>query len=144
MHKQKSNDKRHETPVLDHPIKIIHLDNDLVVMDKPCSVPVSNATGVQQIPINGPFMRDYSNVFSINYHSELLSVLSDTNLIYRWNFLLDLPWLNELIRGVHKNQRMKVLQILRRKNGEIADRETIYSYVVYIIFDVYKIHLQNL
>ena len=34
--------KRHETPVLDHPIKIIYLDNDLVVMDKPCSLPVSN------------------------------------------------------------------------------------------------------
>lgn len=34
--------KRHETPVLDHPIKIIHLDDDLIVLDKPCSVPVSN------------------------------------------------------------------------------------------------------
>lgn len=33
---------RHETPVLDHPIKIIHIDNDLVVLDKPSSVPVSS------------------------------------------------------------------------------------------------------
>lgn len=32
---------RHETPVLDHPIKIIYVDNDLVVLDKPCSLPVS-------------------------------------------------------------------------------------------------------
>lgn len=34
--------KRHETPVLDHPIKIIFVDNDLVVLDKPCSLPVSS------------------------------------------------------------------------------------------------------
>lgn len=33
--------KRHETPVLNHPIKIIYVDNDLVVLDKPCSLPVS-------------------------------------------------------------------------------------------------------
>lgn len=32
---------RHETPVLNHPIKIIYVDNDLVVLDKPCSLPVS-------------------------------------------------------------------------------------------------------
>lgn len=32
---------RHETPVLDHSIKIIYVDNDLVVLDKPCSLPVS-------------------------------------------------------------------------------------------------------
>ena len=32
---------RHETPVLDHPIKIIYVDNALVVLDKPCSLPVS-------------------------------------------------------------------------------------------------------
>uniref|UniRef100_A0A8W7Q566 Pseudouridylate synthase RPUSD2 n=1 Tax=Anopheles coluzzii TaxID=1518534 RepID=A0A8W7Q566_ANOCL len=31
---------RHETPVLDHSIKIIYVDNDLVVLDKPCSLPV--------------------------------------------------------------------------------------------------------
>ncbi|XP_062547271.1 pseudouridylate synthase RPUSD2 isoform X2 [Armigeres subalbatus] len=31
---------RHETPVLDHPINIIYVDNDLVVLDKPCSLPV--------------------------------------------------------------------------------------------------------
>lgn len=36
--------KRHETPVLDHPIKIIHLDDDLIVLDKPCSVPVSSCS----------------------------------------------------------------------------------------------------
>lgn len=34
---------RHETPVLSHPIKIIHIDNDLIVLDKPCSVPVSSS-----------------------------------------------------------------------------------------------------
>lgn len=34
-------ENRHETPVLDHPIKIIYVDNDLVVLDKPCSLPVS-------------------------------------------------------------------------------------------------------
>lgn len=38
----KLNKIRHETPVLDHPIKIIHIDNDLIVLDKPSSVPVSN------------------------------------------------------------------------------------------------------
>lgn len=36
---------RHETPVLAHPIRIIHLDNDLVVLDKPCSLPVSEWVG---------------------------------------------------------------------------------------------------
>lgn len=35
-------ENRHETPVLEHPIKIIHIDNDLVVLDKPCSMPVSS------------------------------------------------------------------------------------------------------
>ena len=38
----KKKKKRHETPVLDHPIKIIFVDNDLVVLDKPCSLPVSS------------------------------------------------------------------------------------------------------
>lgn len=32
---------RHETPVLSNPIKLIHVDEDLVVLDKPCSLPVS-------------------------------------------------------------------------------------------------------
>lgn len=32
---------RHETPVLDHPIRIIHIDNDVIALDKPCSLPVS-------------------------------------------------------------------------------------------------------
>ncbi|XP_065090802.1 pseudouridylate synthase RPUSD2-like isoform X2 [Ochlerotatus camptorhynchus] len=31
---------RHETPVLAHSINIIYVDNDLVVLDKPCSLPV--------------------------------------------------------------------------------------------------------
>ncbi|XP_068905361.1 pseudouridylate synthase RPUSD2-like isoform X2 [Tenebrio molitor] len=31
---------RHETPVLANPIKLIHVDEDLVVLDKPCSLPV--------------------------------------------------------------------------------------------------------
>ncbi|XP_057660868.1 uncharacterized protein LOC130896656 isoform X1 [Diorhabda carinulata] len=31
---------RHETPVLSNPIKLIHVDEDLVVLDKPCSIPV--------------------------------------------------------------------------------------------------------
>jgi 23S rRNA-/tRNA-specific pseudouridylate synthase len=31
---------RHETPVLATDIEIIHLDEDLVVLDKPCSIPV--------------------------------------------------------------------------------------------------------
>ncbi|KAL7638888.1 UNVERIFIED_CONTAM: hypothetical protein RMT77_010422 [Armadillidium vulgare] len=31
---------RHETPVLSRNIEIIHLDEDLVVLDKPCSLPV--------------------------------------------------------------------------------------------------------
>lgn len=34
-------DCRHETPVLAHPIKLIHVDEELVVLDKPCSLPVS-------------------------------------------------------------------------------------------------------
>ena len=32
---------RHETPVLAHDIVILHLDEELVVLDKPCSLPVS-------------------------------------------------------------------------------------------------------
>ena len=32
---------RHETPVLSKPIDIVHLSEDLVVLDKPCSLPVS-------------------------------------------------------------------------------------------------------
>ena len=32
---------RHETPVLSKPIDVIHLSEDLVVLDKPCSLPVS-------------------------------------------------------------------------------------------------------
>lgn len=31
---------RHETPVLSKPIEVIHLSEDLVVLDKPCSLPV--------------------------------------------------------------------------------------------------------
>lgn len=34
---------RHETPVLKTPIKIIYIDDDLLVLDKPCSLPVSSA-----------------------------------------------------------------------------------------------------
>lgn len=34
-------DCRHETPVLANPIKLIHVDEELVVLDKPCSLPVS-------------------------------------------------------------------------------------------------------
>ena len=33
---------RHETPVLSKPIDIVHLSEDLVVLDKPCSLPVSS------------------------------------------------------------------------------------------------------
>ena len=33
---------RHETPVLSKPIEVIHLSEDLVVLDKPCSLPVSD------------------------------------------------------------------------------------------------------
>jgi len=40
--------KRHETPVLNHPIKIIYVDNDLVVLDKPCSLPVSKNQKAEQ------------------------------------------------------------------------------------------------
>lgn len=47
-HKKKTN--RHETPVLDHPIKIIYVDNDLVVLDKPCSLPVSRIPQTQKAP----------------------------------------------------------------------------------------------
>lgn len=32
---------RHETPVLSKPIEVIHLSEELVVLDKPCSLPVS-------------------------------------------------------------------------------------------------------
>ena len=39
---------RHETPVLSKPIDVIHLSEDLVVLDKPCSLPVS----VENILIN--------------------------------------------------------------------------------------------
>lgn len=35
-------DYRHETPVLSKPIELIHLSEDLVVLDKPCSLPVSH------------------------------------------------------------------------------------------------------
>lgn len=35
---------RHETPVLKNPIKIIYIDDDLLVLDKPCSLPVSTPT----------------------------------------------------------------------------------------------------
>lgn len=45
----KKNTKRHETPVLENSIKIIYLDNDLIVLDKPCSVPVS---------VTGPTIRN--------------------------------------------------------------------------------------
>ena len=34
---------RHETPVLSKPIEVIHLSEDLVVLDKPCSLPVSSS-----------------------------------------------------------------------------------------------------
>lgn len=47
-HQKKTN--RHETPVLDHPIKIIYVDNDLVVLDKPCSLPVSRIPQTQKAP----------------------------------------------------------------------------------------------
>lgn len=36
---------RHETPVLAKPIKLIHVDEDIVVLDKPCSLPVSMLVG---------------------------------------------------------------------------------------------------
>jgi hypothetical protein len=34
--------RRHETPVLSKPIEVVHLSEELVVLDKPCSLPVSN------------------------------------------------------------------------------------------------------
>lgn len=46
----KKKPNRHETPVLDHPIKIIYVDNDLVVLDKPCSLPVSRIPQTQKAP----------------------------------------------------------------------------------------------
>lgn len=33
---------RHETPVLAKPIEILYIDQDLVVLDKPGSIPVHN------------------------------------------------------------------------------------------------------
>ena len=33
---------RHETPVLSKPIEVVHLSEELVVLDKPCSLPVSS------------------------------------------------------------------------------------------------------
>lgn len=33
---------RHETPVLAKPIRVIHVDEDIVVLDKPGSLPVSD------------------------------------------------------------------------------------------------------
>lgn len=33
---------RHETPVLARSIEVMHLDEELVVLDKPCSLPVSS------------------------------------------------------------------------------------------------------
>lgn len=36
---------RHETPVLASPLRIIHVDEELLVLDKPCSLPVSHALG---------------------------------------------------------------------------------------------------
>ena len=35
---------RHETPVLSKPIEVVHLSEELVVLDKPCSLPVSPTT----------------------------------------------------------------------------------------------------
>lgn len=35
---------RHETPVLAKPLKLVHVDEDIVVLDKPCSLPVSGTT----------------------------------------------------------------------------------------------------
>lgn len=40
---------RHETPVLANPIKLIHVDEDLVVLDKPCSLPVSTVCSGHKI-----------------------------------------------------------------------------------------------
>jgi len=36
---------RHETPVLGKPIKLIHVDEDIVLLDKPCSLLVSVLVG---------------------------------------------------------------------------------------------------
>lgn len=36
---------RHETPVLASPLRIIHVDEELLVLDKPCSLPVSQCVG---------------------------------------------------------------------------------------------------
>lgn len=41
---------RHETPVLAKPIKLIHVDEEIVVLDKPCSLPVSILGSSPPIP----------------------------------------------------------------------------------------------
>ena len=43
--------RRHETPVLSKPIEVVHLSEELVVLDKPCSLPVSS-TCVQTMGSN--------------------------------------------------------------------------------------------
>lgn len=43
---------RHETTALDHPIKISHIDNDVIVLAKlfGCSLPVSTDAGMKNTP----------------------------------------------------------------------------------------------
>lgn len=44
-----NNISRHEVPVTCHPITIVHMDEDVVVVNKPASIPVSGAETAKSI-----------------------------------------------------------------------------------------------
>lgn len=76
---------RHETPVLDHPIKIIHIDNDLVVLDKPSSVPVSSwQNDNSQIPF---LQVQHSTPAHMMWNTKILKSSSAVVKIYTWVYL---------------------------------------------------------
>ena len=52
---------RHEPPVTAAPLNIIHQDEDLVVLDKPASIPVSSCIIMVQ-----PLIEDVINTMQLN------------------------------------------------------------------------------
>ena len=67
---------RHETPVLSKPIEVIHLSEDLVVLDKPCSLPVScnnHLTLAIHIGLESFFNKVTFNFFSIFFYIKVPS-----------------------------------------------------------------------
>ena len=61
---------RHETPVLSKPIEVVHLSEELVVLDKPCSLPVSSRPSPPSVDL--PDMEKAVDITDTHFSRNLL------------------------------------------------------------------------